>query len=198
MDEFHIGFLETIGQRIGSVISNLRINEETARLLEQFKKQSQELEIKEKETKETIERLEKAQIEILTRETESKGILDALVSVASVVFYDLEGRITNLNQRNQELFGIKKEDVVGKTHFELLEEAKDNPKWFREFWDDLRKGISRQKEFYVKYEGRELWIEETFTPILDKDGNPEKIINIGIDISKQKLLERKFNEKTEG
>ncbi len=197
IDEFHIEFLETVGQRIGSVISNMRINEETAGLLEKFKKQSSELEIKEKETSETIENLENAQKEILARESESKGILDAFVSVASVVFYDIDGKITNVNQKKLDLLGVQKEDIIGKTHFDLLDEVKEGLDWFTQFWDDLKNGILKRKESYVKQEEQEFWLEETFIPILDKEGKPKKVINIGIDITKQKLLERELNQKLE-
>ena len=34
-----------------------------------------------------------------------------------------------------------------------------------------------------------MWLHETFTPIFNKKGETEKIINIGVDITKQKLLE---------
>ena len=196
IEKYQIDFLETSAQRIASVLANLKINETTSRLLEQFKAQSEKLKEKEKETSDTISHLQKAQTEILAREAESKGIMDALISVVSVVFFDMDGRVTNLNQKNQDLFGIRKEDFIGKTHLELLPEAKENPEWFKKFWEDLKAGKTRDKDYYLKYLDKEIWLHETFTPILDKDGKPEKVINIGIDITKQKLLERELKNKS--
>ena len=194
LDNFQKEFLEVVSQRIAAVISNIRITTETKQLLEDFKEQAAVLEKHEIETKKTIKSLESAQIDIKKKEAEGSGIIDALVSVASVVFYDMDGRVTRINQKNQELFNIKAEDYIGKTHFEVLDEAKENPEWFKKFWEDLREGKQRIKEYYLKHDNKELWLIETFTPILNEAGKPVKVINIGIDITERKLLERKIEQ----
>jgi len=193
-EDFQIEFIKLISERVASVVSNLQINSETAALLEQSRKQSEELEAKEREMVNTISELEKVQVDILMREAENKGIMTAVNSIASVTYFDMEGRVTNINQKNLESFGMFKHDVIGKNHFQLLAEARENPEWFEQFWNDLREGKQRTKEYYIQFENKELWLYETFTPILNKDGFPEKVINIGIDITAQKLLERELEK----
>jgi len=193
--DYKINLLHGIGERIAAEISNIKTKLLTKTLAEDFKKQAEELALKEKEAEQTISQLQTAKDKIAEQAAESSGIMKALISVASVVFYDMEGRITNINQKNLELFNLKKEEQIGKTHFEILKEAKENPEWFEEFWNDLRNGKIRTKEYYIKNEGKEMWLFETFTPILNNEGKPEKVINIGIDITEQKLLEKQVNKK---
>ncbi len=187
--EYKIDFIKGIGERIAAEISSIKTGLLTKTFAEDFKKQAEELALKEKEAASTISELQNARDKIAEQATETSGILNALVSVASVVFYDMEGRITNINQKNLELFNLKKKEQIGKTHFEILPEAKESPEWFEEFWNDLREGKIRTKEYYIKYKDKEMWLFETFTPILDSEGKPEKVINIGIDITEQKRLE---------
>lgn len=194
LDNFQKDFLEVTSQRIAAVISNIKITNDTKKLLEEFKKQAAELEKQEIETQKTIKILEATQSDIKEKEAEGSGIIQALVSVASVVFYDMNGKITQINQKNQELFNIKAEDYIGKTHFEVLDEAKENPEWFQKFWKDLNNGKQRVKEYYLKHDTKEIWLIETFTPILNEAGKPIKVINIGIDITERKLLERKIEK----
>ncbi|NPA44491.1 MAG: PAS domain-containing protein [Chlorobi bacterium] len=187
--EYKINFILEVGKRIAANIANIQRKYASQKLTEQLKKQADELKEKEKEALSTIEELKKAQDEIAKQAKENLEIMNALVSVVSVVFYDLDGRIIDINQKNQALFNIKKEDYIGKTHFDFLPEAKENPEWFIQFWEDIRNGKTRTKEYFIKQGDKEMWLHETFTAILNEKGEPEKVINIGVDITKQKQLE---------
>lgn len=187
--DYKTDLILNVAERIAADIANMQRKRASQILTEQLKKQADELKEKEAEALSTISELKIAQKEIAKQAKENVGIMNAMISVVSVVFYDLEGRIVDINQKNQEFFNIKKEDYIGKTHFDFLPEAKENPDWFKKFWEDLRSGKTRTKEYYIKNEDREMWINETFTPIFNEKGEPEKIINIGVDITKQKSLE---------
>ena len=187
-------FLEVSAERIASEILNISNNIETQKILKQLEKQSSMMAEKEKENISVIEKLEKAKNVLNEQRFENKQIVDALSSVTSVVFYDLQGRITDINQKNQEMFGIKKEDYIGKTHFDILPEAIKNPEWFEKFWNDLRQGVTREKDYYINELGIEMWLHETFIPLKGEKGYVEQIINIGIDITDQKLMERRLDE----
>ncbi len=195
LEDYQMEFLEITAQRIASVLANMKITEDTSKLLEKFKNKSKELKLAEQELTKTIKHLKKAQSEIMSLDIESKNLMTALTSVASIVFYDMNGKITNSNQKNLEILGVNKKDFIGKTHLEVLDEAKENIVWFEQFWNDLREGKKREKEYYLKYFDKEIWLHETFIPIIDKNGKPEKVINIGIDITKRKLMERKIAKK---
>lgn len=192
ISDHKIHFIEDIGKRIAADIANLNQKTLAKEMSVDLKKQAAKLIEKEKDSIKTIEELKKVQKEIDTQTRQNNAIMNAITSIVSVVLYDLEGRVISFNKKNED-FNIKKEDYVGKTHFDYLKEAKENPEWFINFWADVRNGKTRKKEFYLKDGNNEMWLLETYSLILDKDGNPEKIINIGIDITKQKQLEKKLN-----
>ncbi len=191
-------FLEVSAERLAAEILNITNDIETKKIMRQLEAQSEAMKEKEQQTKDFIQKLEKTSEVLDKQRFENKMMVEALSSVTSVVFYDTEGHITDLNQKNQEMFGIKKEDYIGKTHFDILPDAKTNPEWFEKFWEDLRSGKTREKEYYIKNEEREMWLHETFIPIKNRKGEVVQIINIGIDITQQRLLERKLQELQNG
>ena len=197
MPEYKTNLILDVGKRIAADIANIQRKDASQKLTQQLKNQADELKEKEKDALTTISELKKAQTEIAKQAKENLGIMNALISVVSVVFYDLDGRIIDINQKNQELFNIKKEDYIGKTHFDFLPEAQENTEWFIQFWEDIRNGKIRTKEYFIKKDDKEMWLKETFTAILNESGEPEKIINIGIDITEQKLLEMKLLKLTQ-
>jgi methyl-accepting chemotaxis protein len=110
---------------------------------------------------------------------------------------DPNGKITFINNRNEEVLGDPKEKIVGKLHSDLDLEAKTNPEKYNQFWDKLLNGIPQQREFSLKVNGKLVWISEHYTPIEDSNGKVVKIINIGIDISKGKNAETLLQKQVE-
>ncbi len=194
-ENFQIDFVEKIAERIASTISIIKKNVKTAELLKQFQDKSEELAVRETEMRENFKELQIAQEKAVLKEQETAGILEAITSAASVVYYDINGNILEINDKNLETMGYRREDIVGRNQSEFAPEARNNPKWYREFWNDLRTGIPRKRIFHHEYKGNEIWISEHYTPIL-KDGKPYKIINIGFDITEIKLQTQKLTQNT--
>ncbi|HDP54201.1 MAG TPA: PAS domain S-box protein, partial [Bacteroidetes bacterium] len=89
----------------------------------------------------------------------------------------------------------KKEDIEGRLHSELDFEARTNPEAYQKFWNDLLSGLPQKKEFTLNVKGKDVWISEHYTPIANDKGKIVKIINIGIDISEGKEVERKLQKQ---
>lgn len=131
------------------------------------------------------------------REDEMSALLQALDTTCLVTEISVDGRITYINQKNVEVLGDKKEDIEGRIHSEIDFEARTNPKKYQKFWNDLLEGKAQRREFSLKVKGKTIWISEHYTPILDETGNVVKIINIGIDVSEGKEIEKKLQEQIE-
>ena len=187
--DFEIEFLKNSGERIASSISVLQKTEETKKLLEQSQIQSDKLKEREKAMQDNLVNLQIVQEEALTREKETAGIIDAISTIASVVWYDLEGKILNIIDPNLEDAGLRKEDMIGHFQSEFSPEFKESPKAYKRFWIELNKGKTKKRLFKTDTKKGTLWISEIYVPIKDNKGNPLKIINIGFNISKQKELE---------
>jgi methyl-accepting chemotaxis protein len=59
---------------------------------------------------------------------------------------------------------------------------------YREFWAKLNRGEFQAGEYKrVGKDGKEIWIQASYNPILDKSGKPVKVIKFATDITAQKL-----------
>ena len=188
--DYEIDFLKSSGERIASSISVLQKTVETQKLLKQSQIQSDELQDREEAMQESLVDLQKAQEKASTREKETAGIIDAISTLASVVWYDLDGKILNIIDPNIEDAGLKAKDMIGHYQSEFSPEFEEDPKAYKRFWNDLKNGKTKERLFKTKTKKGTLWIAETYVPIKDATGKYLKIINIGFNISKQKELEK--------
>ena len=53
----------------------------------------------------------------------------------------------------------------------------------------LFRSIKQSREFSLTVNSKLVWIQENYTPVMDQNGALYKIINIGFDISENKLKE---------
>ncbi len=71
--QYQIDFVEKIGETIASTISNIKINVQTSKLLEESREKSEKLTVQEEESRKNLEKIEAAQAEILLKEKEQTG-----------------------------------------------------------------------------------------------------------------------------
>ena len=107
----------------------------------------------------------------------------------------MDGAIININDRNSELIGLSKEQMIGKNHRDFAIEAQEDPEWYKKFWEDLNNGIVRERLLHVEIGKKDLWIHETYTPIQNVDGEFVKVLNIGNDITGYKQKEFELQKK---
>lgn len=195
LEEYQIEFVEKIGESIASAVSSVKINQRTTQLLQQAQMQREELSSKEEEMRQNLEELQATQEESTRREAEMNGLWSALNAATLVVEFDMNGYILNINDRNLAVVGVSREQMIGRNLSEFAAEAKNNPAEYRRFWDDLKAGKTRSRVFHQVTNKQDIYVSETYTPILDNSGKPNKILSIGIDITKIKLNEIELQEK---
>lgn len=155
---------------------------ETKKLELMAQKQAEEIEQK-------IIELKAEQDVSAQREKDMETLLKALDQNCLVTVLGPEGLINYINNKNVEILGDAKEDIEGKYLQDIDFTAKNKPKEFKIFWDNLHKGIKQEREFSLNVNGKETWIKENFTPVMDEVGQLYKIINIGFDITENKQRE---------
>ncbi|MDD4385272.1 MAG: PAS domain S-box protein [Bacteroidales bacterium] len=168
-------------------------------LLGQDVTESKRIEIKAQEQAEEIEQIlveMQAEQEVSEQRQEKMDeLLQALDKTCLITEIDPSGTINFINNRNTEVLGDEKDNIEGRLHSELDSEAKTNPDAYRKFWNDLLSGLPQKRNFSLKVKGSDVWISEHYTPIINDQGEVVKIINIGIDISDSKLIERKLQKQ---
>ncbi len=183
LEKYQIEFMEKIGQSVASTISSVRINEKTQKLLQQSQQQREELAAQEEEMRQNLEELQATQEESARKEFEMRGLIKALSASTYTIEYDMNGRITSVNDAVAQLFGLSKEQIVGTYHKDGSDFRKLAPEEYEQFWNDLRNGIPRKEITHLMYNGRDIFLSETYTPILDDDDRPYKVLKIGFDVT---------------
>ena len=190
-EEYQITFLSRIAESIASAISGLKINERTETLLQRSQEQSKLMKIQEVEMRRNLQEMRRLKEETESKDSEMRGLFRAIDATSLVTQYDKDGTILRVNPRVTDLMQITEEEIVGKNHADISSFKPDN-KDYRKFWEDLRHGQTRSLVESVQTRDKTIWLSETFSPITDDHGNVVKIINIGMDISSTKVLERQL------
>ncbi|MFA6401650.1 MAG: PAS domain-containing protein [Salinivirgaceae bacterium] len=117
------------------------------------------------------------------REVELNGLLNAVKASTYIIEYATDGTILEVNQALLDLFKIKKEEIIGTNHKQGIEMVNVSEKEYKAFWNDLRKGITRREKTKIVINNKEVWLSETYTPILDADNIVIKVLKIAFDIT---------------
>ncbi len=195
MQKHEIEFVEKVTEGISSTLSLAKINARTAMLLEKSQRQAEEMATQEEEMRKNFEKLNINQEKSMRREAEMRGIIQAINTSSFVIEFDTSGYITNANDAFLQLLNVEVSQLIGKhqSDFENMDKANIRPE---SFWQRLRNGeiITEVHKIFSGENAR--WLHEIYTPILDKDGTPYKILNLATDITNNKKLEEQLRAKT--
>jgi PAS domain S-box-containing protein len=182
-EKHQIEFIEKVGENIASTISSVRINQRTARLLEESRMKGEELASQEEEMRQNMEELQATQEESTRREAEMQDTIDAINNSLGNYDLDMNGYIISSNDKYSDLIGRKSEEIIGKEHKTLLSPDKNDIELYDEIWDGLRNGIPNEIELRYNAGEKEVWLKETYTPAKNADGEYEKVVSLVFNIS---------------
>lgn len=192
---FEIEFVESLAEGIASTLLAVQNNERTTKLLNQSRAQADALKSQETIMKENMTQLEEAQSESGKKETEITGILNAINQSTLVAELGLNGRFTSINEQFLILLESQSDQVLGKLYTEFSQ-ADPSSDEYRKFWSSLKKGESTSNtELYKLVSGKEIWLRQTFTPIINNEGRVYKILNIAEDITETRTLQEKIQSR---
>ncbi len=192
--QYQIDFISNLGENIASTVSNVRINEQTKHLLEESKMRGDELSAQEEELRQNMEELQATQEEAARRETEMINTIDAINNTLGTIEIDKHGNITSINDNYLSRINMEAGNLVGKSYQETFAGSNTLQNEFIDIWSNLHLGNSGTLiTNYITPEA-ELWFKHTFTPFKDKSGELRKVIDLIIDITDQKILEKELEE----
>ncbi len=122
------------------------------------------------------------------------GQLQAISKSQAVIEFALDGTILTANPNFLETFGYTLADVKGKHHRLFVDQDYAKSPEYKLFWEELGRGGFKSAEF-LRYgkDGRKIWIQATYNPILDANGKPCKIVKFATDISDDMQRREKFS-----
>src|SRR5690349_4581629 len=102
---------------------------------------------------------------------DGKAQLEALHRSQAVIEFALDGTILSANKNFLDTLGYEAAEVVGRHHRIFVDPQERESTAYEAFWSALRQGEYRSGEFrrYGKG-GREVWIEASYNPVLDRAG----------------------------
>lgn len=122
-----------------------------------------------------------------------EGQLSAIGKSQAVIEFELDGTIITANENFLNALGYELEEVVGQHHRMFVEECERNSSAYSLFWQSFKKGKFKSAEFKrISKTGAEIWIQASYNPIFDPNGNPVKVVKYATDITKQKLRNADF------
>lgn len=124
------------------------------------------------------------------------GKLGAIDRAQAVIEFDLSGKVLAANGNFLSLMGYSTEEIVGRHHRMFVEPQAASSAEYLAFWERLGRGEYVAGEFKRVGQGaREVWIQATYNPIFDPQGNPVKVVKFASDITEHKLRNAEFQAK---
>jgi methyl-accepting chemotaxis protein len=106
----------------------------------------------------------------------------------AVVAFRPDGTILRANARFLSAVGYAASEVRGSNHAMFMPEEDRQSPAYRAFWAALRRGEFQAGEFRHRgKDGREIWLQATYTPILGLLGRVAKIVKFATDVTEAKL-----------
>lgn len=112
----------------------------------------------------------------------------ALHRVQAVIEFALDGTILQANANFLQAMGYRLEEIQGKHHSLFVDPEQARSAGYRDFWARLGRGEydAGQYRRFGKNQ-REIWIQASYNPVLDRQGRPYKVVKFATDITAQKL-----------
>ncbi|MCW6513045.1 sensor domain-containing protein [Lichenifustis flavocetrariae] len=126
------------------------------------------------------------------------AILAALHRSQAIIEFAMDGTILTANQNYLDALGFTLAEIEGRHHRMFLAPGEDSAPEYQAFWDRLRQGQFQSAEYRrITRDGREIWIQASYNPVIGPDGQPYKVVKLATDITASKLLTIEHTGKVE-
>ncbi|GGB92530.1 methyl-accepting chemotaxis protein [Pseudoduganella buxea] len=130
------------------------------------------------------------------RANEHAGLVNAMEKSQAVVEFDMGGHVISANENFLAVMGYELSDIRGEHHRVFCEDDYATSLEYRKFWQKLNRGefdCGRYKR--IGNNGKIVWIQASYNPILDLTGKPYKVVKFATDVTEQVLLEALVEQK---
>jgi methyl-accepting chemotaxis protein len=123
----------------------------------------------------------------VTELCELRGQVIAIGRSQAVIEFALDGTILAANENFLRTVGYRLEQIRGQHHRMFVEPGERETHTYRAFWDHLGRGEYHSGQYKrVGANGREIWLQASYNPILDSAGKPMKVVKYCTDITVDK------------
>ncbi len=117
-----------------------------------------------------------------------EGQIAAIDKSQCIVTFAPDGTILNANRNFLEAVGYTMEELEGRHHRMFVDPAYAHSLDYEIFWSDLAAGRHRSGEFRrIGRDKRDIWLQAIYSPVLDQEGRPFKIVKYATVVTREKL-----------
>ena len=126
------------------------------------------------------------------------GQISAIGKSQAVIEFNMDGSIISANSNFLHALGYSLDEIQGRHHSMFVNPAERSSAEYREFWAKLNRGEYQAAE-YKRFgkDGREVWIQASYNPILDLNGKPFKVVKYATNTTAQ-VIARMKSESVRG
>jgi len=126
------------------------------------------------------------------REGDARAQLDALYRVAAVAEFDLEGTLLSANKNLLDLLGYRLDELSGKHHETIAAPDQGGA------WGELVEGKVQVGRYKLRAKsGRDIWVHAVYSPLLDANRKPSKVLFVAGDNSEAELKAADYRGQVE-
>jgi methyl-accepting chemotaxis protein len=132
--------------------------------------------------------------ERVTQAQEHRSLLAALNRSMAMIAFTPQGTIVSANDNMLALMGYRLEEACGQSHAVLCPPEFAASEDYRRHWQRLARGEFITGRFErLNRRGERVWLEASYNPILDNDGQVVKVVKIAQDITR--LMQQQQHEE---
>lgn len=123
------------------------------------------------------------------------GQIDAIGKSQAVIEFNMDGTIISANENFLGAVGYSLQEIQGQHHSMFVEPEYKSSIEYQQFWEKLRRGQYDTAEYKrIGKGGKEIWIQASYNPILDVNGEPFKVVKYATDVTARKKAVAQIKE----
>ena len=193
LEKYQVDFIEKISEIVASTISSVKINIQTAKLLQESQLQGEKLKKQEMEMRQNMEEMKMLQKEAMKQSEEFVSFTNSVNHTMIRADYSTDGTLQYANTKFIKMLGYdSNSEVEGRNIMSFIHD-KDR-EWFNKIWRELSVG-GKHYDGFMKHLTRnngELWTLSTYTCIRGEHGMVNKILYLAIDTTENKKQSLNF------
>jgi methyl-accepting chemotaxis protein len=124
------------------------------------------------------------------------SLMTAIDRSQAIIEFDLEGHVLHANNNFLDCVGYRLDEVVGRHHRMFCTPEHAASLEYADFWRKLGGGAFDEGQYKrLGKNGQDIWLQATYNPVFDIEGNPFKVVKFATDISIQKKLNAEYEGK---
>lgn len=128
------------------------------------------------------------------KSVDASGKLEAISKSQAVIEFDVNGNILVANDNFLSAMGYSLDEVVGKHHAIFVSPEERDCAAYKQFWQELAKGKFQSGQYRrIGKAGNDVWIEASYNPIVDNQGEVLKVVKFATDITENVRKQEQFS-----